>query len=1381
MTSTPNGSLIISDLSNNRVREISPLGIITTVAGTGVLGFSGDGQTATVAKLDAPTAVVLDPAGDLFIADSGNNRIRQVSASTGVIETITGNSTEAFAGDGGPANQASLYAPYGEYFAPNGDLYISDMLHNRVRMISGTSIELQYTTLKVGKLSEPQLVTVENAGDADLLVSAPIFDQSALDPGTTTCAVGAALSTTATCTLGVEFAPTVVASPDSGTLTQPSNAGNTPIVISLTGDVLAVEPTTISLASNNNPALIGSSVTFSSTVAAPDALTGTVNFLDGSTVICSTVALDPTNSASCTTSALKLGQHTITAVYSGDADNAAATSPQLIEQVKQDANPTLTVTPNPSIAGSTVTLKVTTAPPTGVATGNVVFFDGGTAIGAGTLNASGAATITTSTLSAGNHALTVQYAGDNLNLSQQSNIVNLVVQLATTSTTIATSNANVIVGTSITFSSHVVSTNGPPPTGTVAFMDGSTLLGTGTVGYLSGNTTTGNATFTTSTLAPGTHSITAVYSGDTYNGTSTSTILVQTVQQIGTLTTVSSDTNPTSAGATVHLTATVSIASGFTADGVLGGTVTFTSGATTLGTGTLNASGQVTIPVSSLNAGSDTIIASFGGSTNYATSSSVGLVEIVAQTSTMTALVDSSSTVAVGQSETFTATVTSPNGTPNGTVNFLEGAVLLGSQPVNASGVATFTTTSLAVGTQQITAVFVGNTNYLTSQNAVSVIVQQAMTSVALVSSVNPQSVGGSVTFTATLTSSDPNATGTVSFMDGATSLGSVAINAAGVAAFSSTTLAFGPHTITAVYSGDTNHATSTSTSLVQHIVQAAQMSLNSNVNPSVSGQSVTLSAKVVTVGGLVPTGTVVFTEGATTLGTGTMDGTGTASFAISTLAVGSHTITASYSGDANYSVATSMLVQTVQNASTQIALTASSNPAIYGTAVTLTAVISSNGSPATGTVTFTDGATTLGTGVLDGTGTANLTTSTLTPGLHTIVANYSGDGKAGASLSTPLALVVKEMTAVALTSSANPSATLSPVVFTAVVTNSGVGAPTGTITFTDGATTLGTVALDATGTATLTIATLTAGNHPIVATYSGDSDNFSGVSGTLTEGVTLRPTTTSLTGSADNPNDPQQVTLIAVVRGTTTIATNPTGTAVFTAGGVTIGSAPLDATGVATLNIELQSPSEVVVATYAGDTTFAGSASPATTVTGGLAAQFSVSVNPQSPTLASGDHTVLTLTLTSIKSFADTLQLGCLGLPQYATCTFTTPQVKLAAGGTVTTTVTVDTGDPLGSGALTGANRQPTFGSRRSEEVMFGFLPAGLLLGFGLFGKRRKKLVGLLVLVFAITLTLTATGCSGLKTQSTPAGTYTFTITAQGQGTGVSESQAVALTVTAK
>jgi len=129
------GNIFIADSYNNRVRKVSAAGFISTVAGMGDEGFSGDGGPATAAKLSRPWSVAVDPAGNLFIADSGNNRVRRVSTD-GTISTVAGSGAAGFSGDGGPATSALLKQPLGVAVDAAGNLFIADAGNRRVRRVS---------------------------------------------------------------------------------------------------------------------------------------------------------------------------------------------------------------------------------------------------------------------------------------------------------------------------------------------------------------------------------------------------------------------------------------------------------------------------------------------------------------------------------------------------------------------------------------------------------------------------------------------------------------------------------------------------------------------------------------------------------------------------------------------------------------------------------------------------------------------------------------------------------------------------------------------------------------------------------------------------------------------------------------------------------------------------------------------------------------------------------------------------------------------------------------------------------------------------------------------------------------------------------------------
>jgi sugar lactone lactonase YvrE len=129
------GSTIVADTGNNRVRRISPAGVISTIAGSSEAGFSGDGGPAVSAQLSSPSGLAVDAAGAVFVADTGNNRVRRISP-TGVISTIAGSSEAGFSGDGGPAVSAQLSSPSGLWIDPNGNLFVADTGNNRIRRIS---------------------------------------------------------------------------------------------------------------------------------------------------------------------------------------------------------------------------------------------------------------------------------------------------------------------------------------------------------------------------------------------------------------------------------------------------------------------------------------------------------------------------------------------------------------------------------------------------------------------------------------------------------------------------------------------------------------------------------------------------------------------------------------------------------------------------------------------------------------------------------------------------------------------------------------------------------------------------------------------------------------------------------------------------------------------------------------------------------------------------------------------------------------------------------------------------------------------------------------------------------------------------------------------
>jgi len=208
-------------------------GLITTIAGNGTAGFFGDGGAATSAELNGPGGTVVDSAGNLYIADFVNQRIRMVSATTGTITTIAGNGTAGFSGDNGAATSAELSGPVSDALDSAGNLYIADAINNRVREVQVTMPPtLTFPTpTSVGTpdtADGPKTVAVSNIGNATLTFPmAPSITTGFTLDSSSTCPSGssATLPMGANCALVVDFAPTV-AGTNSGTLMVTDNTLN---------------------------------------------------------------------------------------------------------------------------------------------------------------------------------------------------------------------------------------------------------------------------------------------------------------------------------------------------------------------------------------------------------------------------------------------------------------------------------------------------------------------------------------------------------------------------------------------------------------------------------------------------------------------------------------------------------------------------------------------------------------------------------------------------------------------------------------------------------------------------------------------------------------------------------------------------------------------------------------------------------------------------------------------------------------------------------------------------------------------------------------------------------------------------------------------------
>jgi hypothetical protein len=378
-----------------------------------------------------------------------------------------------------------------------------------------------------------------------------------------------------------------------------------------------------------------------------------------------------------------------------------------------------------------------------------------------------------------------------------------------------------------------------------------------------------------------------------------------------------------------------------------------------------------------------------------------------------------------------------------------------------------------------------------------------------ITSSVNPSTLGQSVTFTATVTSSSNTPAGTVQFLDGSTAMGTVTL-ANGSATWTTSTLTAGQHTITAVYraSGSALASTASLTQTVNGLQTTT--TLTAAPNPAYALQAVTLTAHVTPASSGTPTGTVSFYDNGAAIGNATLPASGTVTLQANFPAASAapHQITAVYSGDSTFSTSTSApFAETIRfNPTTTLITTMVPNPVGAYLSATLSAVVSSSTSPGnvpTGSITFTAGGKPLGTGKLVN-GVVSVPVNARAAGTYLVVANYSGDTAFFPSGSPAQTLtVIPEPSTVTLASSLNPSVLGSAVTFTATASAPGMGTPlNGTFTSYDGITQLGPPVQSTTGTATFATSTLAVGTHPITVAYSGNASVEASTSAVLQQVV---------------------------------------------------------------------------------------------------------------------------------------------------------------------------------------------------------------------------------------------------------------------------------------
>ncbi len=408
---------------------------------------------------------------------------------------------------------------------------------------------------------------------------------------------------------------------------------------------------------------------------------------------------------------------------------------------------------------------------------------------------------------------------------------------------------------------------------------------------------------------------------------------------------VNSSSNPAAGGTTVTFNTAL------TGDcNVPSGAVTFYDGGRTLGTATLSSTAAASYATNQLTVGQHNVTVSYSGDFDFDSSTSAPLVQVITGYPTTTTLSASPNPATAFGTLTLSSTVTSSIGSPSGVVIFTANGAALATVPLNAKGQASATLSSLGTGSYAIVANYAANSTFATSSSVtINEVIVGSETTLALNGSPNPAIVGQAIRFSAAVKAAHGGTTptGTVVVRDGATVLGTVSLDAAGIASFSTAALSPGVHSITAAYSGDLNFNVSTASVIETVNAISTALSLSATPNPAGFGQPVTLDATIALASsGSYSAGNVVFKDGGATIGTAVVDAADKAIFTTADLAVGTHVLTAVYSGNVSLgSSASAPVSETIIASDFSVTLTPATLALSSGQTGTVSVQLASRGS----------------------------------------------------------------------------------------------------------------------------------------------------------------------------------------------------------------------------------------------------------------------------------------------------------------------------------------------------------------------------------------------------------------------------------------------------
>jgi sugar lactone lactonase YvrE len=594
------GTLYIADTGNQRIRAVQS-GTITTFAGNGVRGYSGDNGAAISASLDHPVALALDSTGALLVCDQGNNRVRRVSA--GQITTVAGTGAQGFAGDAGSATAAELNEPSGIAATADGRIFIADTANQRIRVISAAGTISTYAgTGLAGKsgdngpattaqLSRPTGLALDAAGNL-LIADEDNHRLRRITPGgiiTTIAGSGlqgpapdASIALTTSQNLPIAAAVSIFGWP---VIADPAN--NSVQILYSDGKLYTLGGIhTVTLNQIAPSAVYGTAQSVVTAAAIPAIPQGSISILDGGTPIANASVAQ--GSATIVLPTLGAGTHTLTALYSGDGLHSSASTTSSV-----------VVSPAPVTAAAnstTISYGVPLSALTGTLSG--VLPQDQAAVSA-VFTAS-----TSATPSVGSYPITATLTGTasgNYTLSLAPNSGTLTVVPAATIATLTPPSATYAT-LPLQLTAQVASSTSGKPTGTVQFFDDGSLVATAQLINGSASAVELNPTI-------GSHTLSVAYSGDTNFRASTSANLLEAVNSLPDFNVgVTGGTQQTSiAGSPANFTLAVSSqgspftgAVTFSAAGLpSGATVSFSPPAVVPGSSTAVVTMAVTVPETS--------------------------------------------------------------------------------------------------------------------------------------------------------------------------------------------------------------------------------------------------------------------------------------------------------------------------------------------------------------------------------------------------------------------------------------------------------------------------------------------------------------------------------------------------------------------------------------------------------------------------------------------------------------------------------------------------------------------------------------------------------------------------------------------------------------